>query len=362
MKRGAFDYLTKPFEVGRRCASRCASCSSAASSSARSCGCATQVRGRTRLEAPDRAQRRDAATSSRRSSAWRGHARDGADHRRERHRQGAGRARDPRARARAATGPSSPSTAPRIPDDAARERAVRPRARRLHRRDRARAAAASRRPHGGTLFLDEIGEMPPPLQAKLLRVLQERRVERRRRRPSRSPVDVRVVAATHRDLERDVARGPLPRGPLLPAQRRSDRACRRCASAREDIRAARGALPRAARATRRAAAAVRVAPEALAALERYDWPGNVRELENAIERAVALCDDRSIAHRRSAPRAGARDAASRRCATRCAPARSTSRARLPIRERADARGARAARLEPDPHGRAAAHHPPRSSS
>ena len=90
---------------------------------------------------------------------------------------------------------------------------------------RARSPAPTRKKEGlfraadgGTLFLDEIGEMPLTLQVKLLRVLQERTV-----RPvgghEEIPVQCRVVAATNRDLKREVERGPLPRGPLLPPQR-----------------------------------------------------------------------------------------------------------------------------------------------
>jgi DNA-binding NtrC family response regulator len=144
---------------------------------------------------------------------------------------------------------------------------------------------------GGMLFLDEIGELAPGVQAKLLRALQERRIDRV---GGTQPVevDVRVVAATHRDLEADVAEGrfradlfyrinvvPLELPPLR--ERRED--VRRLAEhflARARSEAGRGPL--------------RFSRAALAALERYAWPGNVRELANAVERAVALAEGEVI--------------------------------------------------------------------
>jgi DNA-binding NtrC family response regulator len=140
---------------------------------------------------------------------------------------------------------------------------------------------------GGTLFLDEIGELAAPVQAKLLRALQERRIERLGG-TGPIPVDVRVLAATHRDLEQDVAQGRF-RADLfyrihvvpiqLPAlrQRREDIPLL-AAHFLEQARASAGQGP------------TRIAPEALAALEHYGWPGNVRELGNAIEHAVALAE------------------------------------------------------------------------
>jgi DNA-binding NtrC family response regulator len=144
---------------------------------------------------------------------------------------------------------------------------------------------------GGTLFLDEVGELAPAMQPKLLRALQERRIERI---GGNTPieVDVRVIAATHRDLERDVAAGrfradlfyrlhvvPIELPPLR--ERRED--IRRLAQHfLERARAEAGRGPQ------------RIERDALAALERYPWPGNVRELENAIERAVALAEGESI--------------------------------------------------------------------
>ena len=128
-------------------------------------------------------------------------ARDGRD----RHRQGARRPRDPRrlaAREQALRHGQLRGAA----RGAARERALRPRAGRLHRRGASDARAASSCADGGTLFLDEIGELPPAMQVKLLRVLQEGEFERVGGSETLR-VDVRVVAATNRDLEDAVREG-----------------------------------------------------------------------------------------------------------------------------------------------------------
>jgi DNA-binding NtrC family response regulator len=140
---------------------------------------------------------------------------------------------------------------------------------------------------GGTLFLDEIGELAAPVQAKLLRALQERRIDRVGGQAS-VEIDARVVAATNRDLEKEVEAGRF-RADLfyrihvvaleLPPLRER----------REDIRLL--ALQFLERARAEAGRGPgRIAPRALVALERLAWPGNVRELANAIERAVALSD------------------------------------------------------------------------
>jgi DNA-binding NtrC family response regulator len=140
---------------------------------------------------------------------------------------------------------------------------------------------------GGTLFLDEIGELSPSVQAKLLRALQERTVERL---GGTAPivVDVRVVAATHRDIEQEVAAGRF-RSDLYFRIHVVPIALPPLRERREDVRLlVEDFLARASHEAGRAP--MRVDPAALAVLERYPWPGNVRQLENAIERAVALAD------------------------------------------------------------------------
>jgi two-component system response regulator AtoC len=142
--------------------------------------------------------------------------------------------------------------------------------------------------NGGTIFLDEIGELPLELQAKLLRVLQEKEV-----RPVGSndkvPVDVRVIAATNRDLEA-AYRGGTFRKDLyfrlnvvtihVPALRER----------RSDIpQLAHYFLDRYAPREN-----IQVTPAAMKSFLQYEWPGNVRELENCIARAVALGDHHTI--------------------------------------------------------------------
>ena len=144
------------------------------------------------------------------------------------------------------------------------------------------------RAHGGTLFLDEIGELDGNLQAKLLRVLQEKAFERVGG-TREIAVDVRVIAATNRNLKQSVADGKfredlyyrLNTFPIeVPPLR--DRP--------SDIpRLARFFLGRAAR--NLAKPHLALTPEAEKVLLAYGWPGNVRELENTMERVAILCDD-----------------------------------------------------------------------
>jgi two-component system, NtrC family, response regulator PilR len=139
--------------------------------------------------------------------------------------------------------------------------------------------------HGGTLFLDEIGNMNLAMQVKLYRVLQEGKV-----RPLGSTeeidVDVRVIAATNRDLEKAIASGEFRedlfyRLSVIPLHLPSLR------ERREDIPLlARHFLESFRKSMDKPIEAI--SPQAMSRLETYDWPGNVRELENTIERAVAL--------------------------------------------------------------------------
>ena len=144
---------------------------------------------------------------------------------------------------------------------------------------------------GGTMFLDEIGDMPMSLQAKLLRVLQDQEFQRvGGARTVR--VNLRVIAATNKDLRRAVKDGRFREDlffrlnvvtlTLPPLRDRVD-----------DLpRLAGFFLERHARETKKAP--MSLAPDALAAIQRYPWPGNVRELDNAIARAVVLSEHEVI--------------------------------------------------------------------
>ena len=145
--------------------------------------------------------------------------------------------------------------------------------------------------HKGTLFLDEVGTMSPSLQAKLLRVLQEREFERVGDSHT-VKIDVRVIAATHSDLGRMVAEGSFRedlfyRLNVLPVQLPPLRA------RHEDIPLLVGHfLQRLASEGGRSG--VTVSQEAMRLLMGYRWPGNVRQLENTVERALAFSQGRSI--------------------------------------------------------------------
>jgi DNA-binding NtrC family response regulator len=139
--------------------------------------------------------------------------------------------------------------------------------------------------HGGSLLLDEIGDVPPAMQVKLLRVLQEREVRRVGENRSR-PVDVRVIAATNRDLVADIHAARF-RQDLYYRLRVVEIHVPPLRERREDILPlARSFLAEAAARTGRKVAGF--TPAAAARLLSHSWPGNVRELENAVERAVVL--------------------------------------------------------------------------
>ena len=145
---------------------------------------------------------------------------------------------------------------------------------------------------GGTLFLDEIGDMPLSAQVKLLRTLESNEVRRVGDRSTRI-VDLRVVAATHRDLHAEVASGRF-REDLYYRLRVVELHVPPLRERREDIGLlASYFLERFA--ARRRRPGLSFSPEAIATLERYDYPGNVRELEHAIEHAVTLAEGDVIA-------------------------------------------------------------------
>jgi len=137
---------------------------------------------------------------------------------------------------------------------------------------------------GGTLFLDEIGELSPNLQVKLLRVLQERKVKAVGA-DAEVEVDVRVIAATNRDLEAEVARGAF-RADLYYRLHVIEVHIPPLRHRREDIPLLVEHFLR--RFAAEHGRTLQLSNEAQRRLEQYDFPGNVRELENLIERAVAL--------------------------------------------------------------------------
>ncbi|MFT3914921.1 MAG: sigma 54-interacting transcriptional regulator [Anaeromyxobacteraceae bacterium] len=140
--------------------------------------------------------------------------------------------------------------------------------------------------NGGTLFLDEIGEVPPQMQVKLLRALQEKEIRRVGETRTR-PVDVRIVAATNRDLAAEVAAGRFRRD-LFYRLRVIELRIPPLRERPEDVLPlARFFLASLARSMRRPVTGI--SAQAAELLKRHAWPGNVRELQNAIEYAVALC-------------------------------------------------------------------------
>ena len=146
---------------------------------------------------------------------------------------------------------------------------------------------------GGTFFLDEVGDLPLSLQAKLLRFLQERTIERIGGRKE-IPVDVRVVCATHQDLQELIREGKFREdlyyriseiSITIPPVRDRDG---------DAVLIARAFLEKFNQQHNRKRALRGFRKDALAALEAYAWPGNVRELENKVKRAVIMADNNLI--------------------------------------------------------------------
>ena len=145
--------------------------------------------------------------------------------------------------------------------------------------------------HGGTFFLDEVGDLPMPLQAKLLRFLQERVIERIGGHEE-IPVDVRIVCATHQKLKELCAQGRFREDlyyrlseivvTIPPLRVREGDAALLAHHFKNKFCAQEGR------------AALNFAPDAIAAIEAYGWPGNVREMENYIKRAVIMADGNTI--------------------------------------------------------------------
>jgi two-component system, NtrC family, response regulator PilR len=144
---------------------------------------------------------------------------------------------------------------------------------------------------GGTLFLDEVGDLPLPMQVKLLRVIQEKKV-RRLGDTGEKAIDFRIISATHKNLADKVQAGEFRQDLFyrlnvielkMPALREIP----------EDVPLMIEALT-ARLAAQSGLAAPVIAADAKRALEDYDYPGNVRELENILERAMALCDGKTI--------------------------------------------------------------------
>jgi two-component system NtrC family response regulator len=145
--------------------------------------------------------------------------------------------------------------------------------------------------HGGTFFLDEVGDLPMALQAKLLRFLQERVIERIGGHEE-IPVDVRIVCATHQKLKDLCASGRFREDlyyrlseivVTIPPLRERHGDCALLAHHFKNKFCAQESRP-----------AMHFAPDALAAIESYPWPGNVREMENCIKRAVIMADGATI--------------------------------------------------------------------
>lgn len=175
--------------------------------------------------------------------------------------------------------------------------------------------------HGGTLLLDEIGEVPLSVQVKLLRVLQEREIERLGENQTRK-VDVRIIAATHRDLPAMVSRGEF-RADLYYRLRVLPLHVPALREHREDIPLLVGTML-ANMLARHQGRDIQLTNEALDALGAYGWPGNVRELVNALEYAMVHVDGTTILARHLPPEI--QEAGHRVADSRVAPAQAQASA------------------------------------
>jgi transcriptional regulator with PAS, ATPase and Fis domain len=144
---------------------------------------------------------------------------------------------------------------------------------------------------GGTIFLDEIGDMSLPMQAKLLRVIQEKEVDRIGSTKS-IPLDVRITAATNQDLQKLVSEGRF-REDLFYRLKVIEIAIPPLREHREDIAILADYLIK--RINKRLGSNIQgIKPESIQLMMSYDWPGNVRELENILERAINQSEDNQI--------------------------------------------------------------------
>lgn len=145
--------------------------------------------------------------------------------------------------------------------------------------------------HGGTLFLDEVGDIPMPLQVKLLRFLQERTIERIGGRKA-IEVDTRIVCATHQDLEAMIGQGTFREDLFYRLAEIVVKIPTLAERPGDAVLLAKAFLKRFAEEMNPQVKGF--APDALAAIDGWNWPGNVRELENRVKRAVIMTDGKLI--------------------------------------------------------------------
>ncbi|MEO1487945.1 MAG: PEP-CTERM-box response regulator transcription factor [Pseudomonadota bacterium] len=145
--------------------------------------------------------------------------------------------------------------------------------------------------NGGTLFLDEVGDIPLPLQVKLLRFLQERTIERIGGRKT-IPVDTRIVCATHQDLESMIGAGTFREDLFYRLAEIVVRIPGLSERHGDPVLLAKAFLKRFSKEMNPSVSGF--APDALSAIDAHEWPGNVRELENRVKRAVIMADGKLV--------------------------------------------------------------------